>query len=152
MGVIERLRDEGSEFWKAGSAESARWCEGCTELWVFLNTLGKRRHIDRQPLATAFREFVQAFEHTVHRMTQMLHGVRGDVGHEPPAVDSVFRWIELVYRLSTYGLVSTWLEDKTEDRTIRLTIDLATGAVSEETEAVREMRIPRKYRPSARLG
>ena len=135
MSAIERLRDEGRQFWQADSDELARWREGCTELWVFLNTLGQRRDTDKQPLETALREFVQAFEHTTYRMTQMLHGLRGHGENDSPEVDSVFRWAELVYRLSTYGLVSYWAGDKTE-----------------ETVVTKDMRIPRKYRSSARLG
>ena len=152
MGAIERLRDDGREFWQADSDELARWSEGCTELWVFLNTLGQRRDIDQKPLETVFREFVQAFEHTVYRITQLLHGVKGEVDNDPPEVDAVFRWIELVYRLSTYGLVSFSIDDKTEEKIMRMSINLTTGERSEETEMVKKMSIPRKYRSSARLG
>ena len=152
MGAIERLRDDGSRFWEAGSDELARWHEGCTKLCVFLNALGQRRDAERQPLETAFREFVQAFEHTVHRMTQMLHGLREQGGGDSPEIDGVFGWIELVYRLSTYGLVAYWIDDKTEEKTLRRRISLSTGERSEETEVTRKMHIPRKYRSSARLG
>ena len=152
MAVIERLRDQGRQFWPTDSDELARWREGCTELWVFLNTLGQRRDIDQQPLATAFREFVQAFEHTVYRIEQMLHGVRGQDECDPPEVDAVLRWIELAYRLSTYGLVSFWIADKTEEKIMCLSINLTTGERPEETGVANEMSIPRKYRASARLG
>ena len=152
MGVIERLRDEGRQFWEPDSAQLDRWCEGCTELWVFLNNLGKRRDLDKQPLEIAFREFVQTFEHTVYRMKQMLHGLGRGVELDPPEVDAVFRWIELAYRLSTYGLVSHWIDDKTEARITNMTLSLTTGEWSEGTEVVKEMRIPKKYQPSARLG
>ena len=152
MGAIERLREEGGRFWQSDSDELARWDEGCTELWVFLNTLGRRRDFDKQPLETTLREFVQAFEHTVLRMKQMLHGLGGQGGGDSGEIDGVFEWVDLVYRLSTYGLVSYWIDDKTEERTIRRRISLSTGELSEETEVTREMRIPRKYRSSARLG
>ena len=152
MGAIERLRDEGRQFWQADSDELARWREGCTELWVFLNTLSKRRDIDKQPLESALREFVQAFEHTAYRMTQMLHGLREQAESGPQEVDRVFRWAELVFRLSTYGLVSYWIDDKTEEKTVGNIVDLATGERSEETVVTKEMHIPRKYRSSARLG
>ncbi len=152
MGAIERLREDGRQFWQDDSDELGRWHEGCTELWVFLNTLGQRRDIDRQPLETAFREFVQAFEHTVYRMKQMLHGLRGQGEGDSPEIDGVFRWVEIVYRLSTYGLLSYWIDDKTEEKTMRMRINLSTGERLEETEVVREMHIPRKYRSSARLG
>jgi len=152
MGAIERLKDEGRQFWHADSDELTRWRDGCNELWVFLNTLGQRRDIDQQPLETAFREFAQAFEHTVYRMTEMLHGVRGHGECDPPEVDAVFRWIELVYRMATYGLVSYWIDDKTEQIIIRINVNLATGDHSAETEVAQAMRIPKKYRSSARLG
>ena len=152
MAIIERLRDEGRQFWPTGSDELARWHEGCTELWVFLNNLGQRRDSGQQPLETALREFIQAFEHTVYRIEQMLHGVRGQGECDPPEVDVVFRWIELAYRLSTYGIVSYWIDDKTEEKVTRITLNLTTGEGSQETEVVRQMNIPRKYRQSARLG
>ena len=152
MAIVERLRDEGRQFWPAGSDELARWREGCTELWVFLNTLGQRRDIDQQPLETAFREFVQAFEHTIYRIAQMLHGVRGQGECDPPEVNAVFKWTELAYRLSTYGIVSYWIDDKTEEKVTHISLNLTTGEQSQETEVVRQMSIPRKYRQSARLG
>ncbi len=152
MAIVERLRDEGRQFWPAGSDELVRWREGCTELWVFLNNLGQRRDSGQQPLETAFREFVQAFEHTVYRIEQMLHGVRGQGECDPPEVDVVFRWIELAYRLSTYGIVSYWIDDKTEEKVTRISLNLTTGEQSQDTEVVRQMSIPRKYRQSARLG
>ncbi len=118
----------------------------------FLNSLGKRRDIEKQELETAFREFIQKFEHMVFRMEQMLHSVSGAFEPDSPEVDAVFRWIDLVYRLATYGLVSAWIDDKTEERHISMTINLTTGEILEETKVVKEMRIPRKYRSSARLG
>ena len=152
MSTIERLRDDGRRLWQDDSDELDRWNEGCTEMWVFLNTLGRRRDGEKQPLETAFREFVQAFEHTVYRMKQMLHGLKGQGEGDSPEVDSVFGWIELVYRLSTYGLVSFWIDDKTEEKTVHMRINLSTSKPSGKTEVVREMTVPRKYRSSARLG
>ena len=151
MGAIQRLRDEGHQFWEADSNEFARWHRACTDLWEFLNTLGRRRDSDKQPVETAFREFVQAFEHSIYRMKELLHGRGEDLERDLPEVDVVFRWVELVYRLSTYGLVSYWIDDKTEEGTIRMTLNMTPGEWSRETEVVRKMRIPRKYRNSARL-
>ena len=135
-----------------GSNQLARWREGWTELWKFLNTLGQRRDIDKQPLETAMREFIQAFEHTEHRIEQMLHGaqIRGEC--DTSEVDAVFDWIGLAYRLSIYALLAYWIDDKTEEKTIEIHINLTIGESSQETKTVKEMRIPKKYRPSARLG
>ena len=152
MGVIERLRDhEGSQFWPADSEQMDRWQRACNDLWTFLNNLGTRRDSDKQSLETAFREFVQVFEHSVFRMKQLLHGRGERPERDPPEVDVVFRWIELFYRLSTYGLVSYWIVDKNEEIVTRIRIGQA-GESSIDTEVVKEMRIPRKYRASARLG
>ncbi len=151
MGVIERVRDEGRQFWQDDADELHRWHEGCTDLWAFLNNLGHRRHIDGQTLETASREFIQAFEHTVYRIQQLLHGVTRGTEVDRPEIDLVFEWIEVVFRMSMYGLIAYWIDDKTEERLTRITVNLRTGAESHETEVLKRMRIPKRYRSSARL-
>ena len=152
IGAIQRLRDDGCQFWEADSDQLARWRKACNVLLDFLNTLGKRRYSEQQSLETALREFVEAFEHSTLRMRQMLHGHGEDPERPPPEVDAVFRWIDLVYRLSTYALLSYWIDDKTEERATRISVNMTTGERSEETEVVREMQVPKRYQRGARLG
>ena len=61
LGAIERLGDEGRRFWEGESQQLARWRTGCTELRMIINRLGEQRHLNKQDLATALREFIQEF-------------------------------------------------------------------------------------------
>ena len=149
LSAIGRLNDDGAIFWKEGSRQLTRWRRACTELWQFINAeLGRRRHIEKQDLATALREFIQEFEHSTHRIYQMLHGI--SVGPaENCDLERMLRWLELVYRYATYAIISFWIDDKTEHNSIKITMNLATGECKEEWTR-EEMKVPRKYRPATR--
>ncbi|MXY70830.1 MAG: hypothetical protein F4Y47_20050 [Acidobacteriia bacterium] len=152
-GAIERLREDGRAFWPKGSSELDRWERGCNELWQFLNRLGERRHVKRQELHTAFREFIQEFEHSTGRMFQMLFSRPGAFENDPD-VEQIVRWRDLVYRLSTYAIVSFWTDDKTEESItdIKLTLNPNTGAmtVEEKHRKTKTMQVPRAYRRSTK--
>lgn len=59
IAALQRLRDDGRDYWKSDPQALARWNRGCNVLLEFLNILGART---KQPLATVMREFVQEFE------------------------------------------------------------------------------------------
>ena len=143
MGLIGGLKDIGRNFWPEGSPQLSRWEEGCTELWSFLNRLGTRHDLNKQDLATAFREFIQEFEHTTYRMYQMLYGTVADPNNND-SVTHVFDWFNLVFRSSTYALVSRWLNDKQEQNLVHISIDMASGESSEDWTRT-EMKVPQKY-------
>ena len=143
LALIGRLKDEGRTFWPEGSSQVGRWEEGCTELWTFLNRLGTRRDLNKQDLATALREFIQEFEHTTDRMYQMLYGAVADP-NDDDRVTQVFDWFNLVFRSSTYALVSGWLNDKQEQNVVEITVNLVSGESSEEWTRT-EMKVPSKY-------
>ena len=153
LGAIERLREDGRAFWPEGSFELRRWRRGCNELWRFLNRLGERRHVKGQELPTVLREFIQEFEHSTGRMFQMLFAKPGAIENDPD-VERIVRWWDLVYRLSTYAIVSFWIDDKTEESftNIKLTLNPSTGAttVEEERRKTKTMQVPRAYRRSTR--
>ena len=92
------------------------------------------------------REFIQMFEHSTRRMHQMLYGAVTD-----PDRDEGFRIImdmfNLVYLASTYALVSAWIDDKQDENSLRITINLTTGEEKWEGTFT-EMRVPRRYRAS----
>lgn len=97
-----------------------RWRGYCNVLWKFLTTeLASRRHMQEQDAETAFREFVSEFEHSRHRMFEMLYGTTDD-----PDNDEHLQWIltlfEAVYRLSTYAIVSFWIDEKHEENTVKI--------------------------------
>ena len=148
LGAIDRLERDGTALWDESSDQLSRWREGYTALSVFLNRLGERRHVKGQDLATALREFIQEFEHTTARMLQMLHSTSDDPDNDTN-IERILRWFDLIYRLSTYALISSWIDDKTEKDSLKMTVNLTTGTTT--AERTREkMRIPKQYRRSTR--
>lgn len=140
ISALQRLRDDGRDYWKSDPQALKRWNRGCDDLLEFLNTLGART---KEPLATVMREFVQEFEHSVGRMYQLLFS---ELAPEGEATRERHRsWVEFAYRLSTYAILSSWLEDKTEETTISLKVSLGTGEVS-ETRSHKPMKVPKKHR------
>ena len=106
----------------------------------FLNTLGARK---KQPLATVMREFVQEFEHSVGRMYQLLFSASAPEGEATR--ERFLSWVEFAYRLSTYAILSSWIEDKKEETTNRTEINLRTGEVT-QTGSYKPMTVPKKHR------
>lgn len=108
----------------------------------------RRRENEGQSLATAMREFVQEFEHSTKRIDQILHAERpqcdGALDRE-----AVRDWFDLVFRLSTYAILSEWIEDKTESRSVHISVDLATGE-KREARTHEPMEIPRRYQRAAK--
>ena len=143
LGAIEHLKEDGNQFWPEGSSELSRWRRACVDLWDFVNRLNKK-----QDLPTVLREFIQEFEHSTGRIFQMLCS-------RPPAVDAdsdverISRWCDFVFRLSTYGIVSSWIDDKTEEKaiSIRMTMNRTTGetTVKEEHRTTKTMQVPKRY-------
>lgn len=152
-GAITRLMDDGSRFWPEDSSELRRWHKGCDELRQFLGGLGERRYTKGQDLATAQREFIQEFEHSTGRMIQMLYSKSGDFQVDSE-VEQICRWCDLIYRLSTYALVSFWIDDKTEEMVtdIKITLDAESGKVTveEKHRKTKAMRVPKAYRRSTK--
>ena len=148
LAAIDRLKDDGANYWNEGSDQLARWREGCSALWTFLNTLRRRRDIERQDLTLVLREFIQEFEHSTWRMYQMLYG-EFDNPDNDPALHRMLDWFDLVYRLSTYAVVSTWIDDKTEQVSVHITMDLASGDRTEKWTRSK-MRVPRNYRHASK--
>ena len=153
LAAVERLKDEGATFWEKGSFQLLRWESGCSILWKFLNTLGRRR-LETPDLAEVMREFVQEFEHSTGRMLQMLYGTSDDLDNDPE-ISRILNWLCLVYRLSTYSLVSYWIDDKTEENTIKIKVNISTGATTEELYAQRNasaQETPTCHQASMTLG
>ena len=129
LSAIERLRDDGDTFWDEDSNQLRRWQEYCTILWMFLNTLGKRRYLEKQDLATALREFIQEFEHSTAGMYEMLYGAFDNPDHNRD-LKQLLNWFDLIYRFSTYALIfaliSFWIDDKTEEFYTKIKMNMAT--------------------------
>ena len=149
LAAIGRLKDDGAGFWDEGSRQLTRWRHYCTVLCTFLNSdLGRRRHLEKQKLATALREFIQEFEHSIGGMDEMLYGI-SDAPDDNPELERMFRWFEVVYRFSTYAIISFWIDDKTEHNSFKITMKPATREHREEWTR-EEMKVPKEYRRATR--
>lgn len=144
IAALQRLRDDGRGYWKSDPAALKKWDQSCEVLLKFLNTLGTRAE---EPLATVMREFVQEFEHSVGRMYQLLFSASAPDGETTRV--RFLSWVEFVYRLSTYALLSSRIEDKTEETTISMKINLRTGEVT-ETRSHKPMTVLEKYRKATK--
>ena len=145
LSAISRLKDDGAKYWDEDSQELRRWREYCNVLWTFLNsTLGQRRHLEKHDLATALREFIQEFEHSTGRMYQMLYSRSDDLD-----IEHTLHWFDLVYRFSTYALISFWIDDKTEENSAKITINTTTWTTTQEWTR-NEMQVPKKYHHAAK--
>ena len=147
-GLIERLRSEGERFLKRNPDQIHRWYHYCTQLLNFLRDLDQRRDSKQQSLETAMREFIQEFEHSTGRMSQLLHGALADPDNNE-AARQIKTLFELIYRVSTYAVVSAWIADKHEETTYRIRVNLTTGDVEDEG-AHHPMRVPKEYRKSTK--
>ena len=141
-GMIERLRSEGDRFLKEPD-QLRRWCHYCTRLLDFLSDLDRRRDSKQQSLETVMREFIQEFEHSAGRMRQILYGALEDPDNNE-AAKQIMSLFELIYRVSTYAVVSAWIPDKHEETTFRITFNLKTGDVKDEGTHI-PMCVPKKH-------
>ena len=90
------------------------------------------------------REFIQGFEHTTERMSQMLYGETTDA-EDDQKVTEIFDWFNFVFRCSIYSLLSGWIDDKQDDFLLTINLNLATSETSEELTGT-SMTVPPKYR------
>ena len=144
LGLIGRLKDEGRQFWETDSKELDNWHRYCHVMWVFLNSLRKRRDVDEQSLKTAMREFVREFEHSTQRMYQMMYGQVTDPDNDD-RVREMMTWFSLGFQTSVYALLSAWSEDKQETNTLTTTVDLTTGEMRQQGTRT-EMQVPKRLK------
>lgn len=127
QGAIERLRQEGKNFWADDQKQLRRWMDYCKVLWDFIVTdLGDRRFNQKQDLATAMREFIGEFEHSTHGMFEMLYGASDDVDSDPN-IRKMLSLFELVYRSSTYAILAYWLDEEHEEKSTNLQVKITPG-------------------------
>ena len=144
IAALQRLRDNGREYCQSDPQALKRWNSGCDVLIGFLNGLGTRT---KQPLETVMREFVQEFEHSVGRMYQLLFS--GSVLEGKASRERYLSWVEFIVSVCTYAILSSRIEDKTEETSISIRSNLTTGEVS-ETWNHKPMTVPKKYRQATK--
>ena len=127
LAAIGRIKNVGPIFWDEGTSQLSRWNHYCDILWVFINAdLGRRRFREKQDLATALREFIAEFEHSVHGMYEMLYGT-GDDPDNDDNIKQMLIWFDVVYRFSTYAIVSYWIDEKSDHTSVEIKINMTTG-------------------------
>ena len=152
--VIERLRQEGDTLWTDDPAQLTRWRHYCDVLRTLVATdLGNRRFLQKRTLEAALRDFIVEFEHSGHRMFQMLYGA-SETPQGDPYIRSMLSWLEMVYRLSTYAIISFWTDEKWEEKSTTVKIDLTSGEYPKTRieETVVHKKMPKPKDPKHRLG
>ena len=81
-------------------------------------------------------------------MWQMLHST-SDAPDNDTNIERILRWFDLIYRLSTYALISSSIDDKTEEESLKMTVNLTTGTTTQK-RTKEKMQVPKKYRRSTR--
>ena len=142
---IQRLEVDGAELFGRDSERFERWQRACKELEGHIRSLGVNRGRD---LATSLREFIHSFEHATERMYQIVHGI-SDSAKSDMSVRQMLARFDLVYKLSTYAIIFSYIPDRIATSTLRTTINLTTGEQRREGEYI-EPRVPKTYRHAAR--
>ena len=123
-GIIERIRDDGAALWNKGSKQQDRWLESCNTLLQFLiYRLPENRFKEKKTLGDTLREFYAEFEHSVHRMREMLHGanIKEQQSHR---ISDFETWIANFYRASTYAITSFYIDEKHDETIMRVKFKL----------------------------
>ena len=150
QGAIERLRQEGGSFWSEDQKQLSRWRDYCNVLRAFIVTdLAERRFNQKQELGTALREFIAEFEHSTHGMFEMLYGTSDDADSDPN-IRNMFTLFEWVYRSSTYAILAYWLDEKHEQKSTTIQIEVSADERPQinigETVVHREMKKPKSQK------
>lgn len=144
IGCLQRIRDDGDRIWTGDRERRDRWRRSCDTLLRFLtHETSSRRHAN-ESLETALRKFVKEFEHSTTRMAQMLHGLGDD-----DLMQQFAWWTELAYRFSTYAVLSCWLDDKQDETSVKITVNVIGGTRREEWYH-KPMIVPKKHRPATK--
>ena len=146
QGFIERLALDGAALFKDDPDRAARWKAGCMELRATIMHLERS---DRPDLATALREFIQAFEHHTARIYQMAYGAE-QTEDDRSQTKQVLDWIECTYRLSTYAIIASYIEDKRTTGHTHYHLDMETRQWTEVSHHMEQMQVPKKYRGSTK--
>lgn len=147
-GLIERIRDEGSQIFDEYPKLLHKWQDYCSVLLTFLAELRRRRN-SKQNLETAMREFIHEFEHSTEHMEKLLYKISTDLNANEDTRHARMLF-DVVYRAATYTLLAAWIPEKQDEASIEIVVDRSTGKVTEKVK-LKEMRVPKKYRKNAKL-
>lgn len=155
--TIQSLKNDGVRYLGGNSGPCERWERGCDELFDFVNKLQSGKDMKRKEakdssqkidgnteLLTIFKEFIDKFEHFQKQLHQILCSRSIDENRDQ-AISNTRDWLNIIYRFSTYAIISTYLGDRTEHTIIRIRISLSTGKSYTETTHY-PITILKKYR------
>ena len=142
---IQRLENNGARLLGRESDQFERWRQACKELESHITSLGASQ--DRE-LATSLREFIHSFEHHTERMYQIVQGISAN-SEGDTSVRQMLALFDLVYKLSTYAIISTFIPDKEPTPILWTSINLTTGEHTRGGEYT-EPPVPRRYRAAAK--
>lgn len=146
-GFIESLGRDGAALFEDDPDRAVRWKDGCMKLRETIMHLGRA---DRPDLATALREFIQDFEHHTARIHQMAYGAeQSEEGKNQ--TKQVLDWIGYTYRLSTYAIIASYIEDKQIHGHTHYQLDMETLRFAEVSHRMDQMQVPKKYRNSTKI-
>ncbi|MCY4318764.1 MAG: hypothetical protein OXE76_06140 [Alphaproteobacteria bacterium] len=151
QGAIERLAEEGRPFWPDGQKQSAKWQVYCDTIRSIILNLSERRFVHKQELETALREFISEFEHSTHGLFKLLHGVPDEDGSIRQRIITLF---EVVYRASTYAILAYWVDEKHEEKTTQMTLQISPNEPPRVTigETVTHKSMSKPKNPKHRQG
>ena len=88
------------------------------------------------------------FERTEYNLYQLLHSKSIVKRHRSSSIANICNfWLPLYYRFAIYTIISTFIKDKTESRSLEIRINLTTGKCSEKWSAPPlPIKVPRIYR------
>ena len=86
--------------------------------------LPEKRFKEKKTLSDTLREFYAEFEHSVHRMREMLHGT--NIGKQQSHRISDFEtWIANFYQASTYAITSFYIDEKHDETIMKINLKLS---------------------------
>ncbi len=152
--VIERLGDDGRLYFSESSSEYNRWEESCNEL-TRISTLESGYKYDNdnnlyrpEALFDILREFIDMFVQVEYNLYQFLHSKSNMKHHRSSSIADIFNfWLPLYYRFAIFAIISTFIKDKTESRTLEIRLNLTTEEYSETwSSPPLPIKVPRRYR------
>ena len=146
--VIQRIRCDGRKYFKEDANLLANWERHCNVLWDFLNRELPRRKYEGQDLTTVLREFFQEFEHSSHRLDEMIYQVAFDC-NDRNIIVNLWDWLSLAHRNSVYAIVAYWTPDRKQIDTCHMKINASKGTSTMEWTR-EEMEVPKKYKHATR--
>ena len=103
IAATQRLRDDGSAYFRGVPNAHDRWVRGCNELIELIYSFSHQIQSDRSNTLCVLGKFTSEFDHTKRRFLQMslAQDMLGDTRFQTTA--HTIGWLNLVYEFSARG-------------------------------------------------